>query len=212
MTRGVVLPLSLTQIATRARYLGQLCNADQLDPFVRNPKPMMVDGFYLLEEHNGNRDPTAPDPFKRWSKPDSMFVNRTADCVEGAAWCGGWDRKQPVRFAHLYDGDINTNSMLLDAFGERRCFEPLDRPMPGCYAVAPTGAPGFEECGHVMTVYAVPLEWDWDTFDCWKLVLGVDIAKRDPHPANRPTTAAAWFRARGHDASHASFVRSTMTA
>ena len=35
MTRGVVLGLSLAQVAQRARYLGQLVASDQLDEHVR---------------------------------------------------------------------------------------------------------------------------------------------------------------------------------
>lgn len=198
MTRGLVLGLTAAQVTARAKYLGQLEGA-------------CPDGYYLLHEHNGGKDPTAGDPFDRWSKPGSDFVNRTADCIGGAAWCGGFDRWQPKRFAHLYDGWINTDSMLMDAFGAGKCFVPLERPEPGCFLVAPTGAKGFEGCGHITTVYAVPPEWDLNVYDCWRHVLTVDVAHRDPMPANRPRDAGIWFAARGHDARHSAFVRSVMT-
>lgn len=217
MTRGIVLGLTGAQIAARARYLGQLATSEVLDGYVNGGRPVptkCVDGYYLLDkehgERNGGSDPAAQDPFYRWSKAGSSFVNRTGDCVAGAAWCGGWDRYQPKRFAHIYEGSINVNSMLLDAFGPMKCFEPLVVPEPGCFVVAPTGAEHFKGCGHVATVYAVPPEFDPNVEDCWRHVLAVDVAHRDPHPANRPTTAQAWFAGRGHDANHCAFVRSVM--
>lgn len=219
MTRGVVLGLSLAQVAQRARYLGQLVASDQLDEHVhRDGSVHCPDGYYLLNEHNGGKDPTAPDPFDRWSKDGSAFVNRnrTADCIGGAAWCGGWDRYQPQRFAHIYEGWINTDSMLLDAQGPARCFEILDRPVPGCYVVAPTHAKGFESCGHIGIVHAVPPEWDPDVLDCWRHTLVVDVASRGAHPANRPREGGAsiWYAARRTSPGQrlaSAFVRSVMT-
>lgn len=214
MTRGVVLGLTPQQIAARAKYLGNVTPMWELDDHVREPAPHVVDGFYLLSEHNGGKDPTAPDPWDRWHKPDSTFENRTADCIGGASWCGGFDRYQPERFAHLYDGWINTDSMILDALTSAKCFELLDRPEPGCFMVAPTHAPGpFLHCGHISTVWAVPPEWDHDVLDCWRHVLAVDVAARSPHPANAGTSGAVWFGARKTAANavhYTCFVRSVM--
>lgn len=217
MTRGIVLGLTGAQIAARARYLGQLADGHVLDGYVNGgPVPVASkcpDGYYLLKEHNGGKDPTASDPFERWSKPGADFVNRTADCIGGAAWCGGFDRYQPKRFAHLYEGWINTDSMLLDAFGPAKCFVPIDRPEVGCFVVGMTGAKNFEGCGHIATVYAVPPEWDANVFDCWRHVLAVDVAHRDPNPANRPRDAGAWFAGRrrpGNETHYTAFVRSIM--
>ncbi len=198
MTRGLVLAMSPEQVVARARYLGS------------NSCP---DIYYLLHEHNGGKDPTASDPADRWSKPGETFQNRTADCIGGASWCGGWDRYQPERFEHLYDGYINTDSMILDALGPARCFEPLDRPEPGAYVVAPTGSKGFEACGHIGTIVDVPPEWDHDTLDCWRHVLIVDVALRSPARANKLSTAAYWFGARYTPGAirHAIFARSIMT-
>lgn len=191
MARGTVLGLSLAQIAERARFLAS---------------PECPDGFYLLKGYNGGKDPNAPDPFDRWSKPGSAHVNRTADCIGGAAWCGGFDRYQPERFAHIYDGWVNTDSMLLDALGPRRCFKPLDRPVPGCFVVAPSKSPG-HRIGHIGTVVDVPAEWDPDLEDCWRRVRVVDVASRAGR-ANRETTAIGWFKARKMGA----WVRSVMAA
>lgn len=215
MTRGVVLPLTLEQVAMRARYLCNRVGADKLDSYVRDAAPQCVDGYYLLAEHNGGKDPTAGDPFDRWSREGATFVNRTGDCIGGAAWCGGFDRWQPERFADLYDGWINTNSMIEDATGQARCFELLDVPVPGCFMVAPTGAPGFEHCGHISTVWDAPPAdaWDHDNADCWRHVLATDVAARSPHQANAMTSGSVWYGARrtARNAFHyAIFCRSIM--
>lgn len=199
MTRGLVLGLSLDQVAARARYLG----SDEC-----------VVGYYRLNgasdglpAYNGGKDPRAADPFDRWHKPGSDFVNITSDCIGGASWCGGFDRYQPERFAHIYDGWINTDSMLLDAKGVARCFELLDRPTVGCFIVAPTGSPGHAKCGHIGTVVEVPAEWDSGAIECWRLVKVVDVASRGAGVrANKETTAAGWFAAR----KQGGWVRATM--
>jgi hypothetical protein len=212
VTRGIVLGLTPAQVASRAKYLGNVASAWDLDDHVREPTPKIVDGYYLLEGHNGGKDPTARDPWDRWHKDGGAFENRTADCIGGASWCGGFDRYQPERFP-LYDGWINTNSMIEDALGKATCFELLDRPAIGCFMVAPTGAPGvFTHCGHISTVYSAPEEWDHDNFDCWRHVLAVDVAARTPSPANARTSGAVWFGARkSANATHYTcFVRSIM--
>lgn len=192
MTRGTVLGLSLDDVAARARRLGA---------------PDFVAGYYLLRDHNGGKDPSAPDPFDRWSHEGSTFVNRTADCIGGASWCGGFDRFQPDRFP-LYDGWINTDSMLLDANGPRRCFVPLDAPVPGCFLVAPTNAPGFTLCGHITTVHTVPDNFAIDDESTWKRLLGTDVASRGVNRANTIHDCTWWFQARHHGAK---FVQSIMT-
>lgn len=193
MSRGAVLGLTLDQVAARARQLGD---------------PAFVAGYYLLSEHNGGKDPSAADPFDRWSKDGSSFINRTADCIGGASWCGGFDRYQPERFAHLYDGWINTDSMLLDATGPAKCFVELAVPVPGCFLVAPTGAPGFEHCGHITTIVTVPDGWTIDDEAAWHKLLGTDVAARGALRANTTHDAMWWFAARHHGAR---FVRSVMT-
>lgn len=217
MTRGLVLPLTLAQVAARARYLGGLAGAEVLDSYVRHPEPQCPDGFYLLHGHNGGKDPRAADPFDRWSKEGSAFVNRTADCIGGAAWCGGFDRYQAGRFEHIYSGWINTDSMLLDAFGPAKCFVPLDRPEPGCFVVAPSGAVGFG-VGHIGVVVDVPAEWDETVADCWRRVVVVDVASRVKR-ANLPQKngAGIWFGARWPGGSrprhkHTAFTKSVMSS
>lgn len=194
MTRGTVLGLPLVNVAERARFLAS---------------PECIAGYYLLKDHNGGKDPTADDPFDRWFEADAtgrVFERRTADCIGGAAWCGGFDRYQPKRFAHIYGGWINTDSMLLDALGPRKCFEPLDRPLPGCFVVAPSHSPG-HVIGHIGVVVSVPAEWDPEIADCWRRVGVVDVASRGAGVrANRETTATGWFAARKQGA----FVRSMM--
>lgn len=203
MTRGRVLGLMLEQVAARARYLGGICSSGSLDALVRSPASSCIDGYYELHEHNGGKDPTAPDPFDRWphgvDKVGQPFTAITGDCIGGAAWCGGFDRYQPSRFAHLYDGWINTDSMIEDALGPAKCFELLHAPVAGCFMVAPTGAPSpFSGCGHISTVYDAPPpdQWDIGNPDAWRHVLAVDVAARGEHRANMPTTGAVWYPAR----------------
>lgn len=189
MTRGKVLGLTLEQVAARARYLAG---------------PSCVTGYYLLKDHNGGKDPTAPDPFDRWSKRGSRHVNITADCIGGAAWCGGFDRYQPVRFAHLYGGWINTDSMLMDARGPAKCFVDLGRPEPGCFVVCRSGTPG-HAIGHIGTVVSVPAEWDPQVRECWDALGVVDVASTGAGKrANTLRTGRGWF------GTGAGFVRSIM--
>lgn len=190
--RGKVLGLSLDQVAARARYLA----SDEC-----------VAGYYLLKDYNGGKDPTAADPFDRWTKPGGKTVNRTADCIGGAAWCGGFDRYQPSRFAHIYSGWINTDSMIMDAKGPAKCFEVLGLPTPGCFVVAPSNSPG-HTIGHIGVVIDVPAEWDPEVADCWKRLAVVDVASRGAGVrANRQTTGVGWHRSRRQGA----FVRSLMS-
>lgn len=204
--RGKVVPLTAYQRIQRALYLAGKADADALDDYIIGAGPRCAIGYYLLHEHNGGKDPTAPDPFDRWAKQPGATVNRTADCIGGAAWCGGFDRWQEKRFAHLYAGWINTDSMLLDARGPAKCFLELSRPEPGCFVVCATGSPGHEKCGHIGTVVGVPLEWDATVRECWQALGVVDVASTGAgQRANTLRTGAGWFDTR------AGFVVSTMT-
>jgi hypothetical protein len=123
MTRGAVVQLAPTDIVARALYLAGEVTSAELDQHVRNPAKVCATGYYRLKDHNGGKDPTAPDPFTRWQG------NITSDCMGGAAWCGGFDRYQPARLP-LYDGWINTDSMVMDVPAEwdrtrRECWEAI---------------------------------------------------------------------------------------
>lgn len=226
MTRGLVLSLNQQQIVNRARFLAGEIDLSALDSNIdlstlpggydmsRGAAQRCADIYYLLQEHNGGSNPLAVDPADRWYMPGGHFLNRTADCVAGAAWDGGWDRFQPVRFAHLYDGSINTNSMILDALGPARCFIRLLKPEPGCYVVAPTGALGFEVCGHIGTVIEVPDDFEYDNLAGWLATKIVDIAFRTPARANQRSHAGPWFRGRdqGKGGLVSIFAKSIMVA
>ncbi len=201
MTRGALVPLKLEQVASRARYLAGLVTDEALDRHVHAPARLCPIGYYRLDDHNGGKDPNAPDPFSRWAKPGSTFVCVTSDCIGGAAWCGGFDRYQPQRFAHIYGGWINTDSMRLDAGGPAKCFERLERPTPGCFVVFASGAHG-HRVGHIGTVIGVPAEWDAKERECWQALQVVDIAARAGR-ANRLTTGSGWYGVGW-------FIRSTM--
>ncbi|MGH7179912.1 MAG: hypothetical protein ACREJC_21225 [Tepidisphaeraceae bacterium] len=180
MTRGLVLGLTPEQVVARARYLAS---------------PECVTGYYRLEYPNGGTDPTASDPFARWQKPGSTFVNVTADCIAGALWCQGVDRKQPKRFP-LWEGSINCDSMLIDALGSSVCFVVVDRPAPGdmcVYGSVDYDCDGDRDrVGHIMTITDVPAEWDRTVAECWAAIRGVDVAARRGR-ANMATTGTGWF-------------------
>jgi hypothetical protein len=207
MARGNVVPLTAEQRVQRALYLIGCTTLDTLDEHVRKAGAPQTcpDGYYLLKDHNGGKDPTAPDPFDRWTKPGGTQVNRTADCIGGASWIGGWDRYQPQRFAHIYNGWINTDSMRQDAGGRAWCFRRLKDPEPGCYVVCASGSPG-HRVGHIGTVIAVPADWDRTMRASWLDLKVVDVASRGAKKANDLTTGRGWFGA------DAWFIVSTMTA
>jgi hypothetical protein len=184
----------------------------------------ICDIYYLLKDHNGGKDPTALDFADRWSAPDEIarevkakrealaaghtkwkraFVNRTADCIGGMAWCGGFDRYQPVRFAHIYGGWVNTDSMIQDARGPAKCFKLLSRPEPGCFVVFASGQGG-HKVGHIGGVIDVPAEWDLTATTCWNAIGVVDMAAR-VGPGNRRGNPLTWKNAGGV------FIVSTMT-
>ena len=188
----------------RMRYLAGLAQIHELDAHVRRagaPEDCPAI-YYLLHDHNGGKDPSAPDPADRWSSDGQTFVNRTCDCIGGQAWCAGFDRYQPTRFVHLYDGWINTDSMILDAQGPRRCFMPVDRPTPGDMVVCKSGSRG-HRVGHIGGIISVPAEWDPSLLACWSALGVVDVAAR-PGRSNSRATGAGWFE------TGAVFVRSTM--
>lgn len=192
--RGLVVPLTAQQRVQRALYLAGLSDVTTLDPWVRasGAPRRCPDLYYLLKDHNGGKDPTAPDPADRWSKPGSTFVNRTSDCIGGAAWIGGWDRYQPIRFAHVYSGWINTDSMRIDARGAMRCFVRMCAPEPGCYVVAGSGSPG-HAIGHVGTVVGGCDGFDAGVRASWERLEVVDVASRGTRRANQLTTGRGWY-------------------
>lgn len=201
--RGIVVPLTAAQRLQRMRYLAQQVTIDTLDDFVRKDgaASLCPDIYYLLKDHNGGKDPTASDPADRWAKPTSSFLNRTCDCIGGMCWCGGWDRFQPIRFAHIYGGWINTDSMCMEcdrvdkgikAGDPPGCFLRIPYPIPGCYVVCRSGTPG-HKIGHIGGVLEAPTGLDLSKRDAWKLITIVDTASRTPKKANALTTAAGWF-------------------
>lgn len=210
MTRGIVLPLTAQQRVTRMKWLAQQVALDALDSYAtgyhvagyEHDRDRCCDGYYLLKDHNGGKDPTAIDPFDRWTKDGGTTINRTADCIGGMVWCGGFDRYQPKRFDHLYDGWINTDSMLMDARGPAKCFRLLKQPELGCFVVFASGSGG-HAIGHIGGVISAPDVWHNDDAS-WKALRTVDMAARSG-PGNREGNPAVW-RAAG-----AAFVVSTMT-
>lgn len=227
MTRGLVVPLTTDERITRMKYLAGEVPLSALDRFVRKgedelvrlggyalPEPFDTSRvfcatlYYLLEAHNGGKDPTAPDPADRWTVPGGKNLNRTVDCSGGGAWWAGHDR-----FMHQFrlyresaatspdgkpGGWANTNSKILDARqplqrGEARCFEEVDRPEPGCVIVCASGSPG-HKVGHEGGVLAYHgLEFDKRERECWDLIDVVDCASRGTSRSNKRTTGRGWY-------------------
>lgn len=209
MIRGQVVPLMGSERLNRMLYLAKQIGLSALDAFIRKDAAPEIcpDIYYLLREHNGGKDPTAPDPADRWMRPGKTFVNRTCDCIGGMAWCGGFDRYQPDRFQHIYEGWINTDSMRMDARGKEKCFVKLDQPEVGCYVVYESDKHHRvhgHETGHIGGVIGVPNGFDPKDRNWWKSLKVVDVAKRDPNPANKITTGLGWY------ATDAYFVIPTM--
>ena len=203
---GTVLPLTTAQIVSRALYLIGELDATKLDPYVRDPDPACTTIYYRLEYPNGGLDPTNKDPAARWLNDEKTFTFITADCVAAIAWCGGWSRKQPIRFGHVpgYNGSINTNSIMIDARGARKCFVPIDRPELGSFVVCESGSPG-HDVGHTGVVISVPAEWDATKRECWKALGVANIASMGyAQRANVRTTGVGWY------GTGALFVRSVM--
>jgi len=225
--RGQVVPLTDEQRVRRLLYLAGEVPLGALDSYVRtDPIELHAAGGYELGQlepifcptlfyrmHveldgqdvavNGGTDPCAPDPATRWRFPGSATQNRTCDCVGGVAWAGGWDRYQPQRFAHIYKGWINTDSMRMDAGGPQKCFVREPRPMPGAMIVYASGAAGIK-VGHVAGIVAYDgVEFDPDVAECWSRIQCVEVAAYQGR-ANRRTTGRHWF------GKNAWFVRSIM--
>lgn len=179
--RGVVLDLDADQRVARAVYLASSQCATM---------------YYRLEYPNGGTDPTAKDPAARWSNPGSNFTNITCDCMGGAAWIAGFDRYQPIRFADIYGGYINCDSIRIDIAQGSKRFARLDRPQPGCmivYGSVDYDSDGKRDrVGHIGTVVAVPAAWDPNDRKCWEALKVVDVAARKGR-ANAMTTGIPWF-------------------
>jgi hypothetical protein len=177
----VVLDLDADQRVARAQYLAS---------------PQCETIYYRLDYPNGGTDPTAKDPGARWSRPGSTFTNITCDCMGGAAWIAGFDRYQPERFKHIYDGYINCDSIRMDIASGGRCFRRLARPEPGCMvmygSVDYDGDGRRDRVGHIGTVISVPPDWDERAASSWQKLQIVDVAARAGR-ANAMTTGMPWF-------------------
>lgn len=217
LQRGVVLPLTDKQILQRALYFAGKASIDTLDEYVRKggaPR-MCPDIYYLLKGHNGGKDPTAPDPADRWTKPGSTFINRTCDCSGADHWMEGSDRYQPVRMRKSvgYDGWFNTDSKYIDATsalqpGEKRCYEVDPLPNVARIIVCKSGSPG-HDVGHEGRI--VGYRGDITKFDPknrahWDLIDVVDCSSTGAGKrANLLRTGRGWF------GTNALFLRSVMT-
>lgn len=146
----------------------------------------------------GGRDPRAASPL---TKRNNVLGS---DCVGFTSWALGHDRYQPETF-ELYDGWINTDSLMLDARGARQWYEQIDVPEPGDVVVFPSIHRDGRRVrmGHVALVVEVPVglpagvfalpaderrKWLRDVYvvDC------AAAASRGQHAIHETTAAASW--------------------
>ena len=201
-----VLPLTLDQVADRARYLARDLPLKSLDPWLVTDSIITTipqlgeaycpDGYYRLEYPNGNSNPKSANPWSYWRRPGSNFLNRTADCIGGATWCGGFDRYQPDIFP-FFEGSINCDSMLMDARHKQTCFKIVPTPLIGAFMVYDSedydGDGQRDRVGHISVIIEIPAEFDPKERACWAAIKAVDVANRGRNRANEKTTGLVWF-------------------
>lgn len=116
---------------------------------------------------NGGSRPGADDCGTRWERSGKTVA--TSDCVGYYCWLRGIDRYQPDRFAHIYAGWMNTDSIIQDATGPAKCWRVAPRPYPTCAVVYPsTFLAGVRlRMGHIAAVLSVPAEYAPQEPDWW---------------------------------------------
>jgi hypothetical protein len=157
----------------------------------------------------GGRDPKASTPL---TKRNGALGS---DCVGFTSWCLQHDRYQPETF-ELYDGWINTDSLMMDAKGRRSWYAPVTKPEPGDVVVYPSLYKDGKRVrmGHIALVVEVPTEFpDGFSFGqqdrrAWlHRVLVIDCAaasNRKPYAITETRASASWDKA---DAMFARCVR-----
>lgn len=166
MTRGLIL--------NEGRGLSDAETVARLELLYSTESRLRADkgnvGLYSLTAGaNGGSNPAADAPWSLIPQGGNKPPKKRSDCIGTAFWARGVDRYQPQRFAHLYGGWCNTNSILFDAIGERaltgagallppqKLFRP-GRLRPGAWIVYGSkylrGAklPGY---GHILTVVEI---------------------------------------------------------
>jgi len=169
---------------------------------------------YRLADHQGGRDPHAPDCASHWKSAVKRIPLATADCAALACWSIGMDRYQPDRFS-TFGGWLNTDSMLIDARTSKELFEIADKPTPGDLIVYPSidydRDGDRERVGHVGIVVDAAA-WVPGTFGGLRVVhcsagndrrLGRAIAETDA----APWAGAATYRGETRPAWGAMFLR-----
>lgn len=106
----------------------------------------------------GGRDPKAETPF---TKKGGLLGS---DCVGFTCWCLGHDRYQ-TSFP-LYDGWINTDSLMSDAIGRRTWYSAIAKPEPGDVVVFPSIVKDGKRLriGHIALVTDVPADMPDDVY------------------------------------------------
>ncbi len=131
---------------------GKITNLSVLEILERANGSINAPVKYHLEYPNGGTDPDANMPCDE--------ATGFADCVGFVAWCQGFDRYQKGKFP-LYDGYINTDSMIDEATQQKKWFVLQSRPQVGDMIVGATYRDGLlrKHIGHIGVIVSVS---DWD--------------------------------------------------
>jgi hypothetical protein len=146
----------------------------------------------------GGRDPKARTPH---TKRNGLTGS---DCVGFTSWCLQHDRYQPETF-ELYDGWINTDSLMTDARGARSWYAEVDTPKPGDVVVFPSIHKDGKRIrmGHIALVVEVPDKMPANVFTLkalerreWlaraKVIDCAAASSRKPYAIKETTAAAGW--------------------
>lgn len=172
---------------------------DHAETLVRAHRALSIGAPLIQYSHlrgqNGGSDPRRPDCASRWERGGKTYA--TSDCVGFYCWARGIDRYQPVRFAHIFGGWMNTDSIIQDATGPAKCWRVVPRPYPTCAVVFPSTFLGRVRLrmGHIGVVMSVPAEFAPATAEWWKAVRVADChGPRLKGPAIGTRDATIWRR------------------
>lgn len=192
------------------RWLGELIGRG-LAWLVTKPDPLAANRARAVERARriaaskstyklgaGGRDPLAETPF---TKRDGVLGS---DCIGFTCWCLGHDRFQPDTFP-VYDGWINTDSLMTDARDKQTWYAEVKRPEPGDVVVFPSIHKDGKRVrvGHIGLVVEAPEDMPDDVYAlpakerrAWlakvKVIDCAGAASRKQYAVKETSAAASW--------------------
>jgi hypothetical protein len=153
--------------------------ADMLDR-ARHARSLRI----RYELGRGGRDPAATSP---------ADAEGRCDCSGFTAWAHRIDRRQVVYGDEVW---LGTGGIIADAAGDRRWYEPLERPELGALLVYAADKQAGRPYGHVGIVTGgLPAEWDPRSLALWKALRVTHChGPRGLVPSIEETGAMGWAR------------------